>query len=103
MTNKRKIAKSDLISILKNLMPEAAEELSLSEGVQQKALEIIKEADEKGLTEGKNPNGLLAATIFIAASEEGEWRSQVEVSQALGISKGGLYNQYKELLDGLDL
>ncbi len=102
MNDDRKMVKSDLMSILSNLMPKAAEELGLSEETQEKAIEIIKKADEKGIAEDKNPNSLLAAAIYIAVNETGDWRSQVEISQALGISKGGLYEIYKSLLNELD-
>lgn len=99
----KRMIQSDLSSILTNLMPEAGKELSLSKETQDKAIEIINRAIEKGITEGKNPNSILAAAIFLAANETGEWRSQVEVSQALGISKSALYKRYKELIDGLEI
>ena len=103
MDDNKRMVKSDLMSILENLMPKVSEDLGLSEKTQNKAMEIIKKANEKGIAEDKNPNSLLAAAIFMASNETDEWRSQVEVSQALGISKGGLYESYKDLLDELDL
>lgn len=103
MGNKKRMVKSDILSILSNVMPKAAEELNLNEETQEKAVEIIKQAKEEDLIEDKNPNSTLAAAIYIAVNETGEWRSQVEVSQALGISKSALYNRYKELLDGIDI
>ncbi len=84
-------------------MPKAAEELNLNKETQEKAIEIIEKADEKGITENKNPNSILAAAIYMAVNETGEWRSQVEVSQALGISKGALYERYKDLTEEIEL
>ena len=103
MEDDKRMVKSDLTSILSNLMPKVADDLGLSEETQKKAMEIIEKAVEKNVAGDKNPNSLLAAAIYIAVNETDEWRSQVEISQALGISKGGLYESYKDLLDELDI
>ena len=103
MDDEKRMVKSDLMSILSNLMPKVAEDLNLSQETQDKTMEIIKKASQKGIAEDKNPNSLLAGAIYVAVNETDEWRSQVEISQALSISKGGLYESYKNLLDELDI
>ncbi|KXA90505.1 hypothetical protein AKJ57_04120, partial [candidate division MSBL1 archaeon SCGC-AAA259A05] len=64
---------------------------------------IIKKAKKKNSFEVKNPVVTVAAALYMAATEAGEWRSQVEVAQTAKVSKSALFRRYKELTKNLKL
>ncbi len=98
----KKVIKSGLDRILSTQVPQLAEDLNLSETCQRRAINIIKKAENLGIAYGKKPAGILAAAIYMAAIDCGEWRSEVEISQAAGVSKSSLFEIYKELSDNLE-
>lgn len=98
----KKVVKSGLDRILSTQVPRVADDLNLSERCQRRAINIIKKAENLGIAYGKKPASILAAAIYIAATDCGEWRSEVEISQATGVSKSSLFDIYKELSDALD-
>ena len=55
-----------------DFIPRFGTELVLSGRTQRKAAEIVTLAREKGITAGKDPTGLAAASIYISAILEGE-------------------------------
>lgn len=77
--------------------------LNLSGEVKKKALEILKEAEERGLTSGRGPTGVAAAAIYIAAVTNGERRTQREVAEVSGVTEVTIRNRYKEITDKLGL
>ncbi|GAB6101490.1 transcription initiation factor IIB [Thermococcus atlanticus] len=80
-----------------------ADELGLSEKVRRKAVELLDEAYNKGLTSGKSPAGLVAAALYIAGLLEGEKRTQREVAEVARVTEVTVRNRYKELVDKLKL
>ncbi len=82
-------------------VPRFASELGLSGEVQSKAIEILKEAVEKGLTSGRGPTGVTAAAIYIAAQMLGERRTQREVADVARVTEVTVRNRYKELCERL--
>jgi len=84
-------------------VPRFASELGLSGEVQSKAIEILKEAVEKGLTSGRGPTGVSAAAIYIAAQMLGERRTQREVADVARVTEVTVRNRYKELCEKLGL
>ncbi|MEM2205030.1 MAG: transcription initiation factor IIB [Candidatus Hadarchaeales archaeon] len=84
-------------------VPRFASELGLSGEVQSKAIEILKEAMEKGLTSGRGPTGVTAAAIYIAAQMLGERRTQREVADVARVTEVTVRNRYKELCEKLGL
>ncbi len=77
--------------------------LRLSPRVERRAMEILHEARKKGLTAGKDPAGLAAAAIYIAALELGERRTQKEIASAAGVTEVTVRNRYKELVQRLKI
>lgn len=96
MDSNKKVIRSGLDRILATQIPRVAEELNLSETCQRRAISIIKKAENLGIAYGKKPAGVLAAAIYMAATDCGEYRSEVEVSQITGASKSSLFEIYKE-------
>ncbi|WP_297500971.1 transcription initiation factor IIB [Thermococcus sp.] len=80
-----------------------ADELDLSEKVRRRAIEILEEAYQKGLTSGKSPAGLVAAALYIAGLLEGEKRTQREVAEVARVTEVTVRNRYKELVEKLNL
>jgi len=72
--------------------------LGLSGSVMKRAAEILKKAEEKGITAGKDPAGLAAAAIYIASLLEDERRTQKEIAQVAGVTEVTVRNRYKELV-----
>ncbi|NPA05487.1 MAG: transcription initiation factor IIB [Crenarchaeota archaeon] len=75
--------------------------LSLSSRVEKRAIEILLQARRLGLTAGKDPAGLAAAAVYIAALELNERRTQKEIAQAAGVTEVTVRNRYKELVQKL--
>ncbi|MDI3503009.1 MAG: transcription initiation factor, partial [Archaeoglobi archaeon] len=68
-----------------------------------KAIEILKQAQEKELTSGRGPTGVAAAAIYISSVLCGERRTQREVAEVAGITEVTIRNRYKELAEKLDI
>ncbi|ADT84075.1 transcription initiation factor IIB [Thermococcus sp. SY098] len=80
-----------------------ADELGLSEKVRRRAIELLEEAYNRGLTSGKSPAGLVAAALYIASLLEGEKRTQREVAEVARVTEVTVRNRYKELVEKLGL
>ncbi len=86
-----------------DFVPRFCSLLELSGEISSKAIEIIKRATEKELTNGRGPIGIAAASIYIAAILSGEHRTQKEVSDVTGVTEVTIRNRYKELSEQLDI
>lgn len=78
-----------------------ADELGLSEKVRRRAIELLEEAYNKGLTSGKSPAGLVAAALYIASLFEGEKRTR-EVAEIARVTEVTVRKRYKELVENSD-
>lgn len=78
-------------------------ELTLSNDVQVKALDILKEAARHELTSGRGPTGMAAASIYIASVLCGERRTQSEIASVAGVTEVTIRNRYKEIAEKLDI
>ncbi len=86
-----------------DFIPRFAQALGLSSRVQHQAAEIIKAAKAKGITAGKDPTGLAAASLYIASIQEGERRTQREIAEISHVTEVTVRNRYKEFVRELDL
>jgi len=86
-----------------DFIPRFAQTLHLSGRVQRRAAEIIEAARAKGLTAGKDPTGLAAASLYISAIQEGERRTQREIAETAHVTEVTVRNRYKELVRQLNL
>jgi transcription initiation factor TFIIB len=86
-----------------NYISRFCSELKLSGEVQAKALEILKQADDKELTSGRGPTGVSAAAIYIASILCNERRTQREVADIAGVTEVTIRNRYKELTEKLNI
>ncbi len=78
-------------------VPRFCSALSLYDGIQEKAAEILKWASEKGMTNGHNPASMAAAAVYIASILCNDRKTQQEVARAAGITEVTVRNNFKEL------
>jgi len=78
-------------------------QLSLSNDVQIKAINILKKATREELTSGRGPTGMAAAALYISSVLCGERRTQREVADVAGVTEVTIRNRYKELASKLDI
>ena len=65
--------------------------------------EILEAARAKGITAGKDPTGLAAATLYIASIQESERRTQREIAAVARVTEVTVRNRYKEMVRVLNL
>lgn len=84
-------------------VPRFCSSLELDGSVQSTAIEIIKRAEEQGITNGRGPIGIAAAAIYIAAILSNQHRSQKDVANATGVTEVTIRNRFKEISEQLDI
>ena len=84
-------------------VPRFASKLGLSSQVEVKSIEIINQAKELGLTSGKDPASITAASIYWASMLLGERRTQTEIANTLSVTEVTIRNRFKELNNALNL
>lgn len=84
-------------------IPRFTAELQLSESCQRKAVEVLHLAKQKGLTLGKDPKGVAAAAIYLAAILVGERRTQQEIASVTSVTEVTVRNRYKDLVKKLEI
>jgi len=99
----RELEMSIPISDPRDFIPRFSAELQLSGRVQSQAMEILEKAKKAGITAGKDPTGLAAAALYIAAILEDERRTQREISEVAHVTEVTVRNRYKELVKKLGL
>jgi len=72
--------------------------LGLSGATVKTAIDIIHRARDMGVTAGRDPAGIAAAAVYIAALLNDERRTQKEVASAAGVTEVTVRNRYKELI-----
>ncbi|MCS7104188.1 MAG: transcription initiation factor IIB [Thermofilaceae archaeon] len=83
--------------------PRIGNVLKLSAASVRDAIDVLKQAQQIGITAGKDPAGLAAAAIYIAALRRGEVRTQKEVARAAQVTEVTVRNRYKELAKRLKI
>ena len=83
-------------------VPRIAATVGVGEKTQQKAVEILREAERLKATSGRNPMGLAAAALYIACLENGETRTQKVIADAAGVTEVTIRNRYTELKEVLN-
>ena len=67
------------------------------------ALEILVKAEKAGLAAGRNPAGMAASVLYVAAALEGERMTQKDAAQAAGVIEATVRKEYKRLVNVLGL
>jgi transcription initiation factor TFIIB len=84
-------------------VPKIASKVGVGEKTQQKAVEILREAERLKTTAGKDPMGLAAAALYIACVMNDEKRTQKMIADAAGVTEVTIRNRYKGLKEALNL
>jgi transcription initiation factor TFIIB len=74
-----------------------ASDLELPPFVEGKARQILKQADEAGITSGRSPTGLAASAIYVASHDQAHPRTQKRVSEVSGVTEVTIRNRAREL------
>lgn len=77
--------------------------LSLSAKVQTQAIKMVEKAKSIQMTSGLSPISVAATTLYLAALQEGERRTQKEVSDSTGITEATLRSRCKDFTKMLKL
>ena len=72
--------------------------LGLPDYITIEAIKVLKEARARGVTAGKDPSGLAAAAVYLAALKHGLRRTQKEIAHVAGVTEVTVRNRYKELV-----
>jgi transcription initiation factor TFIIB len=85
-------------------VPRFISELDLPAEVQRTTMEILERAKEvRGLVSGRDPRGLAAAAIYVAAIINDCRVTQKDISRVSGVTEVTIRNRYKELVLRLNL
>lgn len=71
--------------------------LNFDQGVEKTAIELLKAAREKGLTQGKRPKAIAAAALYLSAKRHSLGITQKELANSSDVSGVTLRNRIKEL------
>ena len=63
------------------------------------AIKLLREARKHGLTGGKDPSGLAAATLYIAGIMENDRRAQRQIAVTATVTEVTIRNRYKEIVE----
>ena len=77
--------------------------LKLSGEVLIKAKQILKDAEDGGITNGQSPLGTAAAALYIASILCDDRRTQKEVADKAGVTEVTIRNRYKDLSEKLGI
>jgi transcription initiation factor TFIIB len=84
-------------------VPKIGSAIGASPQTMRRAQEILRMADAKGISAGKDPMGLAGAALYIASHLEGEGVSQPTVAKAAEVTEVTVRNRYKALKSSLKL
>lgn len=86
-----------------NFISKFASKLNITPETESNAINILEEADEKGIINGKAPTGMVAASLYIATLLNCEKRTQREIADVVGVTEVTIRNRSHELVKGLNL
>ncbi len=87
----------------RNLLPRISADLEMEGKTVQRASDIIRQAEKKGITAGKDPGGITAASLYIAGIIENDRRTQREIADASNVTEVTIRNRYKEIVRELGI
>lgn len=78
-------------------------EMSLSNNVINRAIQIVREAQNESLVTGRNPRGVVGACLYLAALEKNEDITQKKVAEISSVTEVTIRNRFRELRDTLNI
>jgi transcription initiation factor TFIIB len=86
-----------------NFIPRLVNKLNLSQDVQRLAITILEKARSMGLTSGRGPMGIAAASIYIACVLQHVKCTQRDIATSANVTEVTIRNRYQELMRKLEL
>jgi transcription initiation factor TFIIB len=74
-----------------------ANEAQVSAKSQRSALEILSTLEKEGLTRGRNPKAMAAASLYLACILNAEQKTQSEITRASGVTSTTIRARYYEI------
>ncbi len=87
----------------RDLIPRLSADLFLEGRTVKKATEIIRNAEERFVTIGKDPGGIAGAALYIAGILEEDRRTQREIAKVSRVTEVTIRNRYKDLVRSLGI
>ena len=80
-----------------------ASKIGIEEKAKRYAMQVLKSAQEKEVSAGKDPMGLAAAALYLACVKTGEDKTQRDIAEAANVTEVTIRNRYKGLKELLNL
>ena len=77
--------------------------LGLPNEVEQRALDILKQADQQGVLRGHNLHSQAGAAIYIASILTNNRVTQSVIAKQIGVSEATVRKRYIEIVKGLNI
>jgi len=75
--------------------------LKISEKTKRYAIKVLKDAQERKESAGKDPMGLAATALYLSCVQNGVSITQRDLAEAAGVTEVTIRNRYKGLKEGL--
>lgn len=86
-----------------DFIPRFGSQIGMTGETQAKARRIIENARDEELLAGRSPDGIVAASLYLASKLEGEELTQQEIAEAVGVTEVTVRKGYQNLVEGLGL
>ncbi len=80
-----------------------ASKVGITMKTQRRAIDVLEEAQRKGMVAGKDPMGLAAAALYVACVLEQEKKTQKEIAEVAKVTEVTVRNRYKGIKETLNL
>ena len=80
-----------------------ASKIGIQEKTKRFAIKVLKSAQEKEVSAGKDPMGLAAAALYLSCVKNGEDKTQRDIAESANVTEVTIRNRYKGLKELLNL
>ncbi|CAI9830830.1 MAG: transcription initiation factor IIB [Nitrosopumilus sp.] len=80
-----------------------ASRIGVAEKTKRHAVRVLKQAQAKEASAGKDPMGLAAAALYLACVKHGEDKTQRDIADAANVTEVTIRNRYKGLKESLEI
>ena len=77
--------------------------INLSEKTKRQAIIIMNDVTKKEISAGKDPMGIAATVLYLSCLKTDEYRSQIDIASAAGVTEVTIRNRFKDLKSQFDL
>jgi transcription initiation factor TFIIB len=77
--------------------------INLSEKTKRQAISIMHDVTKKEISAGKDPMGIAATVLYLSCLKTDEYRSQIDIASAAGVTEVTIRNRFKDLKSQFDI